>query len=535
VSALNASDLWRRVAEYENGIRFIGTDTDPRSSDDGVFIRHRDLLRAAAATARVLEGAGIRTKERVLISARTCPEFAIAWFALMLMGAVPVPVPPCEVFVGKDVLAERVRPLLPYHRFFIADQSDVDELAGVSDIGELRMLVLSEIAKVGSSSPLDGFPEPAPDDEAFIQYTSGSTSRPKGIVITYGNILANVDGIRDALEVTSPDDVYISWLPLYHDMGLVGKLLNPVINGNSLILVPPQYFARRPLRFLKLLARYHAQYCAMPNFALEWILRADAAKPEPVDLSSLRWLGIGSEPVSCDALARFSERFREQGLGPNVLSPCYGLAEATLAVTISRPSRPFQATRHEGRQVPGNGPLVLHVEAKLAEDTAHVLVRGDSIAKHAYVDGEKVRIVDENGFYDTKDLGFFDADELVILGRADEMFIVNGANHFPYDLESVARAMPGSRVTRAACFQAKSASGTEVVLLIEARHNPQAHAGLEDAVRQHVFEHTGLRIERVVVVPQKTIPLTTSGKLRRRAARGLYEAGSIQTTVENVA
>jgi acyl-CoA synthetase (AMP-forming)/AMP-acid ligase II len=534
MSPLSPSELWRRVAEHENGIRFVGTE--PRSTDDeGTYVSYRDLLGAAAATARVLEKAGIGPKERVLISARTCPEFAISWFALMLLGAVPVPVPPCEVFVGKDVLGERVRPLLPYHRYFIADRSDADELAQATDLGALEVLVFSEVAKVGASEELRGFPVPAPDDEAFVQYTSGSTSRPKGIVITYANILSNVDAIRDALEVTSVNDVYISWLPLYHDMGLVGKLLNPVINGNPLVLVPPQYFARRPLRFLKLLAKYRARYCAMPNFALEWILRADAAKPEPVDLASLRWLGIGSEPVSCRALSLFSKRFRAQGLGPHVLSPCYGLAEATLAVTISRPSRAYHETRHAGGPVPGNGPLVRHVDAVVAPDGSRVLVRGASIAQHAYVDGEKVRIVDENGFYDTKDVGYFDGDELVLLGRADEMFILNGTNYFPYDIESIARSLPNSGVTRAVCFEAKTENGAEVVLLVETRPGARAHAGLLDSLREHLFERSGLRIERIVAVPQKTIPLTTSGKLRRRTARGMYETGSIPTSVENVA
>lgn len=524
---MTLDDLWSRLeAQTTRGIRFVGLQ--PGAADD--FRSYAALFeRARAATAR-LASEGVGHGERVLISARTGPEFVVSWLGLMLRGAVPVPVPPSEVFAGGDVLAERVRPLLPFHRFFVADSSDVAMIRAQPEAEALRVLALEDVAREAAGRGETPEP-PRPEAAAFVQYTSGSTSRPRGIVISYRNLLANVNAIARALPGDSDAISFASWLPLYHDMGLVGKLLHAIVRGVNLTLTPPQHFARRPLRFLQLIEEHRATHVAMPNFALEWLLRAHASKPLAVDLSSLSWWGVGSEPVSCETLRRFCMHFAPYGLRAGVLGPCYGLAEATLAVSLSHAARPYCETVHEGRCWPSAGPLVDGVEVRIdgapgAPGRLHI--RGETVAQHAYVDGDKVPLVDAQGWYDTKDVALHVNDQLVILGRSDEMFLLNGQNHFPYDIERVVNSLPELETVRCVCFALAREGGSEIMLIAEQRGKPDALLPeLEQRIRAAVFERVGLRIERVVFVPPSSIPVTTSGKLRRAHARELFARGEL--------
>jgi acyl-CoA synthetase (AMP-forming)/AMP-acid ligase II len=346
-------------------------------------------------------------------------------------------------------------------------------------------------------------------------------------------------------------DSFVSWLPLYHDMGLVGKLMNSLLTGTTLVLVPPAFFAWRPMRFMRLVHQHRASFCAMPNFALEWILRMfektldkspELSEDRQLDLGSLRWLGVGSEPVNARTLRRFTETFAPLGLRPEVVAPCYGLAEATLAVTLCGSAATWRPTTVDACQYVTNGTLVDDVELKIEPSdeapagAGRILIRGPSISAHAYVAGRRVNTLDAEGYYDTRDLGFLLDGQLVVLGRADEMMIVNGANYFPYDIEAVARESLGLAGVRAACFAIAGPAPSDprpdgaapvgrprVVLLIEGRGlQPETGDRVAHTVRGEVLSRLGLALDEVLVVPARTIPVTTSGKIRRRAARDVY-------------
>ena len=381
------------------------------------------------------------------------------------------------------------------------------------------------------------------DDDAFIQYTSGSTGQPKGTVISVRNLFTNVSAITEALRVRPAHDTFISWLPFYHDMGLVGMLLTCTLSTTPLVLVSPQTFATRPRRFLKLLQDVQATHCVMPNFALEWILRSlERPGQDPIRLDSIRWFGVGSEPIAPETLRRFQREMARHGLAATALSPSYGLAEATLAVSCSSPDSPFQISEHLGQEVPCVGPLVrgfdVKIEPRDGDGPAGMIeIRGDSVSRYAYVGNAKIDRLDSEGFYATGDIGFFHGDELVILGRADEMFIINGVNYFPYDIEMIVRGLPGVAKRRVACFGVRedhqsSASPSRVVVLYESQQLPRETVlKNEELIRAAVLGKAGVQVETIIAVRNGTIPVTTSGKIQRRKAKTLYVAGAFAQNI----
>lgn len=540
-----SEDMWQRIANTsDRGISIYSEETSN-------FERYTysDLMAYAAEAAVALESLGIGWREKVLITAHTTPSFIITWLGLMLVGATPVPLPPKKTLAGEGAFKQRIQPLLEHHRFFLCgneDESDIQEAraAGGQSLSVIRMEEVTDGLELESGRKLlrglmeRGFNSRGRqlelEDDVFIQYTSGSTGQPKGTVITLRNLLANVRAIAEAVHIVPEHDTFLSWLPLYHDMGLVGMLLNCTINTTSLVMMPPTLFIRRPLAILKLAGMFKATHCVMPNFALEWILRALAvsSQPERFQLNTLKWFGVGSEPISPETLRRFQEAMEPHGLNPLALSPCYGMAEATLAVSVSQPGMPYKLSKHLDQVVPCSGPLVRGFEVKIVPfegsgNTGVIKIRGESVSRHAYVGAERIDRLDGDGFHDTHDIGFFHEGELVILGRSDEMFIVNGMNCFPYDLEMAVRALPGVSQRRVACFGVPQPSGRcRIVILYEARdlsetdrrHNAQR-------IREEILNKTGLYVDEILAVQPKAIPVTTSGKIQRKKALALYQAG----------
>ena len=527
-------EAWRVVADAT--ARGITIDTS--GAGDFQCYSYGELVALSAQAATALRRRGVGRRDQVLISAVTSPAFIVTWIALMRMGAVPVPLPPKETLAGENVFRQRIEPLLRHHRFYVCREADAAGLP-TSTPGEVVIVRLEDIEAEMGAARTSSAPEPDDwpdlDDEAFIQYTSGSTGRPKGTVITYKNLFANLRAIRAGLQLDPARETFASWLPLYHDMGLVGKLLNSLFHTASLVLVPPQAFVKDPLGFLQVLGRFRAQHCSMPNFALDWILRAIAAgRRADMRLDAVKWFGVGSEPIHPGTLRRFRDTMAEWGLSPAALSPCYGMAEATLAVSVSRPDAAFSITQHQGVDVPCVGPLLPGFEVRI-EPTEGVVgagrikVRGESVSRYAYVDAERIMRLDEEGFHDTGDIGLFAGDELVILGRADEMFIVNGANYFPYDIEDVVRSIPELGCRRATCFglpDPQPGVRPRVVIVYEVKGGgPADRERFEDAIRTEVLSRVGLLVDEILAVRLKTVPVTTSGKIQRRRAMELYTTG----------
>jgi fatty-acyl-CoA synthase len=494
------------------------------------FRSYAQLCRDAGPLAAAMAADGVRAGDKVLICAETTPQFPALWLALLWLGATPVPMPPSYALMGQYTFVERVRGIIRHFNHYYCNPDEAKILRELAAAESATVLVrpLPELY-AGADEHFGVFPPRASipsDAHAFVQFTSGSTKAPKGILVTYRNLFANVAAIVNRLDARE-GDTWISWLPLYHDMGLVGKFLSTMINGLGLVLMSPQAFSRRPLQFLAVAEQFRCTVCSMPNFSYEWIIkRMGSAREHTFSLRHFRWMGVGAEPINPATMIEFERAMAPYGLGDGVLAPCYGLAEATLAATLASPGERYALSEYEGEQKITCGRAVEGMEIDVSGGS--VRLRGESIARNALVDGIETSLLDADGFYDTRDLAYFDGDRLVVLGRADEMFIVNGENYFPYDLESAARDVDGVLKRRAICFQtAATVQGpAQLVLLYESLPMGEDEAEtVEATIRAEILRHTGLNVDVVMGVPARSIPVTPSGKLQRLRARQLFLEG----------
>ena len=526
------SGVWDALARCRDRGMYIFDD----NTREMVYRSYQDVFDGAGQLAATLARLGVRRGDRVLLCAATQVNFPSLWLALVWLGATCVPVPPRAALVGQYTFRERLRGIIHCFPFYLCDD---DERAEVLEIAaetaaSTRIVAFSELYR-NSATPLPLPERVSPDvkDIAFVQFTSGSTKAPKGILITYSNLFAGVHAIWSRLRTEPDTERGISWLPLYHDMGLVG-FLGCLLTQTELVMMSPQAFAKRPLNLLSLIGEYRTSMCSMPNFALEWILRRLSASPNhQYSLDSMKWIGVGAEPVNPATLDRFERALRAHGLREGVLSPCYGLAEATLGVSIAALGEGYDLFEHAGRSYPTAGRLLTGMEVCLAPQEGNsafgrILIRGESVARQALVGGEVVDLLDEDGYYDTKDIGTVAGPHLVVLGRADEMFIVNGENYFPNDIESVVRTVAGVMRNRVACFYIERGPQHtgEIVILYESRPlSLDDEDSLTSEIERQVRSHLGLSAVTIRGVPPKTIPVTPSGKIQRLRARQLYLEG----------
>lgn len=411
------------------------------------------------------------------------------------------------------------------------------------------------------------------DDLAFLQYTSGSTGDPKGVMVSHGNLMANQAAIGDAFQTTI-DDVCVNWLPMYHDMGLIGTVLHPLWRGFPSILMAPTAFIREPLRWLELLSEYRGTVGGGPNFGFEYcVQRASADRLSHLDLSSWRIAFSGAEPIRAGTLQRFSDTFSVQGFRHTAFFPCYGMAEATLFISGEQPNaEPFvklvdQEALELGNACPalaGGRSLALvgcgqvRTDHKLAivdpqsckplpdGRVGEIWFRGASIAKgywgqetlsqevfEAQLDGQPGET-----FLRTGDLGFCEGNELFITGRLKDLIIIRGRNYYPQDIEMAAeRAFPGMRAGCGAAFSLRIDQQEQVVIVQEVSRTAMRRidfAAAIQAVRRAVGEQHALQLHRVVLVRQGGVPKTTSGKVRRRATKQAFLDGTLPILQESM-
>jgi acyl carrier protein len=529
--------------------------------DGGQEISYGKLLERASLVAAGLRAGGLKRNETVAIMLPTGADFFYAFFGVMLAGGIAVPIyPPAranqiEEYVNRQVLILRnaeVRFLISFDQVRAAAQ--IMRLKLPSLIGVTTVAALSERGRAAA------VPREAAADTFFIQYTSGSTGNPKGVVLSHANVLANVRGIGWAVKAR-PDDVVVSWLPLYHDMGLIGSWLFSVYHGFPITVMSPLAFLSRPERWLWALSDSGGTLCPAPNFSYELCARkiSDEAL-EGVNLSRWRIAINAGEPVLPDTLERFAERFRPYGFRAEAYVPCYGLAESSVALTfppIDR--RPVIDTirrdvfEKEGRAVPagdGDGAVLRFVangkalpdhEVRLVDDQgadvpdrvqARVLFRGPSKTAGYFRNPEATAAVTtRDGWMDSGDLGYRAGGEIYITGRLKDCIIKAGHNIIPQEVEMAAAEVPGVRRGCVAAFgSADAASGTERLIVV-AETRVTATRELE-AVRKAVVEAVdakcGLPPDHVELVPPHSVPKTSSGKIRRNETRSLYEAGTLR-------
>ena len=529
-------------------------------------LTYAGLLAGARRVAAGLQARGLEVGEAVAIMLPTQLEYLESFFGVLLAGGVPVPIyPPARRSQIEDhfrrhalILANaRVRWLITFDRAKQLSRlltSQVDGLQGVISVGDR-----------GEADVPEREVTPREDDIAFLQYTSGSTGNPKGVVLTHRNVLASLGSMREALAVT-PDDVFVSWLPLYHDMGLIGAWMGALYYGFPLVLMSPLAFLARPVRWLRAIQAYRATVSGGPNFAYELCLRRiDDEALEGLDLGSWRIAFNGAEPVSPHTLERFAGRFSAHGFDRRALMPVYGLAEATLGVAFTpvgrgpRYDRVERAAMQDERRArpaePADSGALTFVSCGVpipgfevravddagretsAREVGRLQFRGPSTTAGYLRNPQATQALFDDDWLDSGDLGYVAGGEIYISGRAKDVIIRAGRNLYPYELEEAVADVDGVRRGCVAVFGSGDAtSGTErLVVLAETRESdPAKRDRMVAAIEATTVERLGSPPDEVVLAPPHTVLKTSSGKLRRSAIRDLFERGRLRPQARSV-
>lgn len=517
-------------------------------------LSYAELRRRALASAQRLHGLGLRRGERVALIAETNPEFMEFFYACQYGGYVPVPLPITINLGNRTNYVERL------HRLLRSCQAAV-AIAPQEFLSFLREAAAGlALRLVGSPQELNALdlppdmPQPSgPNDIAYLQYTSGSTRFPRGVVITQKAVMANLAGIVGPGLAVRPGDRCISWLPFYHDMGLVGFVLGPLASQLSVDYLGTRDFAMRPRQWLALLSNNRGTIAFSPPFGYDLCARrVHQAEISRYDLSSWRVAGVGAETIHAETLERFADFMAPAGFNRRAFLPCYGLAESSLAVTFA-PLDQGVSVDHVGRRtleghltatavahhngagervssfvncglpLPGHEVMVRDADGSPLPQrhVGIVSVRGPSLMSGYFHDAASTcEAFRANGWLDTGDLGYLTEEGLFITGRHKDLIIVNGRNIWPQDMERLAEEQPEVRIGDVTAFVAPHPDGGEhVVMLVQCRLTEDGRRNDLVSRLQHMI-HSEFGINcRIELVPPKTLPRTSSGKLSRSEAR----------------
>ena len=570
---------YRATHDAERTHLLITEETEGK--ERSVTLTFGELYAAAQRCAAELARRGVPAGGRVALMLPTSRAFFVSYAGILLAGAIPVPIYP-------PFRADRIEE-------YASRQSAILKNAGVcllltfrqaEAVARLLKPRVHSLAEVADAEKLidaaDKAPPPSPgalplhltgsrvrkaSDIALLQYTSGSTGDPKGVVLTHANLLANIRAIGEVVEL-GPGDVGVSWLPLYHDMGLIGAWLTLLHFGVPLAVMSPLAFLTRPERWLKAFQKYGGTITAAPNFAYELCVRKIADKDiQGLDLSKLRAALNGAEPVNPDTLDRFAERFAPYGFRREAQLPVYGLAEASLAVTfpplhrgplvdrIERetfasqgravPARTDDATAiafvSSGRPIPKHEVRIVDASGKEVSDRTEGFLwfRGASATSGYYQNAEATEKLlpmgpaasdGEYAWVNSGDRAYRADGEIYVTGRVKDIIIKGGRNLYPHEVEELAARAEGIRKGCIVAFgQKDEASGTEKLIVVaESREREAARrAAIVAAVTEQVSQGLGLPPDRVELIPPGSIPKTSSGKLRREETKQLYLAGKL--------
>ena len=542
-----------------------GERTELRQSQGEVEALSRRV--AAGLAARLPRGA------RALLLLPQGPEFPLAFLGSLRAGVVAVPTNPPGLRrpeARSEALVQDARAAAVVTSAKVLARKD-DVVARAPGLGRPEWITIEELLEQPADAPAP--PRPRPDDLAVLQYTSGSTGAPKGVAVTHANLVCNAALMRACLG-SGPNSVFVSWLPFHHDMGLMGKLVQTLLDGARCVFLTPAHFLERPLRWLEAVSAHRGTITGVPNFALDLCARraADGEALEGLDLASVERLFCGSEPVRAETLARFAEAFAPCGLRREVLKPAYGLAEATLVVSFSRGERPPRVLVAERAALDGAGRLALAAEGARAGTTKTLVSCGapadgldvrivDPASARALPDGElgEVWVAGENvarGYWErpeeseavfgacladgsgpylrTGDLAVRHAGELWVAGRLKDLIVLRGENVPPQDVESACvDAHPALRAEGAAAFGADlEGTGGETEERLVLVHELRRPGGGDceqvcAALRAAVARALELDVAAIALLPPGALPKTTSGKVKRREARARFEAGTL--------
>ena len=526
---------------------------------DEKSLTYRALWDGALLYAARLVEAGVTPGQTVAIMLPTCREYLFCFYGVLLAGGIPVPLyPPARLATIEDHMTRHIGILKSAGASIMVTIPEAKALAWLlrAQVESLRaVLVPADFSGPAAAfTPVRG----TGGQIGFLQYTSGSTGNPKGVVLTHANLLANVKAMGKAARATT-EDVFVSWLPLYHDMGLIGGCFATMYLGFPVVLMSPLAFLSRPSQWLRAIHRHRGTISGGPNFSYELCLRRIPDEElEGLDLGSWRFAFNGAEPVSADTLAAFEERFSRWNFRKNVIAPVYGLAEASVGLAFTPPGEPWQVDlidrdwlSRTGEALPArpNDPSPLKLVSCGASIPDHDLrvvdagglelpdrsegqlqFRGPSATGGYYRNPEATKGLFDGEWVNTGDRAYLSEGNLYITGREKDVIIRGGRNIGPYELEEAVGGVAGIRRGCVAVFGSMdAASGTErVVVLAETREvDPSRHAEVRRRINELAVSLIGAPVDDVVLAPPHTVPKTSSGKIRRLAARDYYERGPL--------
>ncbi|MHB2019339.1 MAG: AMP-binding protein [Candidatus Xenobia bacterium] len=513
-----------------------------RADGDEVPLRYDELWEQSRRAAFQLQAAGIRAGDRVALMLPTSLEYFYAFSSALLLGAAVVPLYPPFRLDRLEEFGRRQAQLLRHARTRLLVTTRA--LRSIADLIARPTLILDPAAPLLEAGPIDA------EAPALVQYTSGSTAMPKGVVLSHRNLLVNIRAIGEAAAFCS-EDVMVSWLPLYHDMGLIGSWMCSLYYGMPLALMGPERFLFHPDRWVWAIHRFGGTISPNPNFAYEMAARLPEEATEGLNLASWRLAMNGAEPVQAATIDRFTSRYARHGFRPEAMYPVYGLAENSLAVSFSRlGERPRidvidrEQLEQHGRAVPasdglsmvGCGKPLPGVEVRIADASGKTLpertqgrvwFRSRSTMQGYLHNPEASReVMRADGWLDSGDLGYLAEGDLVLCGRARDLIIRGGRNMHPQEIEEVARAVPGVRPGGIAAFGVEGQGTEAVVVVVETREG--ARAAVTAAVGRQILDALGFAPDAVVAVAPGCVPRTSSGKVRRGACRELYLSGRLE-------
>ena len=537
--------------------------------DDQRALSFVELRRRALRLLGALQRKGLKAGDALILFVNDNERFLEMFWAGVLGGIVPVPI---AVGASDEHRRKLFRVFAQFDRAWIF--SDVrtlermDAFAAAQGLSGEHARMQPQILQAGG---LDVTGDPGrehastADDIAFIQYSSGSTRDPKGVVLTHRNITANIASIHSAAKF-SDRDVALSWMPLTHDMGLIGFHLHMVAGGLTHAVMRTELFARRPLLWLAKATELRASILCSPNFGYQHYLRQyEAKRPQGLDLSAVRLVFNGAEPISAELCLRFLDTMQPHGLRTQTMFAVYGLAEASLAVTFPQPGAPLGVVHLDRaalsvaqpvRQLPAEAPQaaalvrlgtpVPGTQVRIADDTraavpdgslGHVLIRGDNVTRGYFRDEAATSAaISGDGWLDTGDLGVIVEGELVIAGRTKDVIFVSGQNWYPHDLEGIAEQVAGVETNKVVAVGARAAQGgggEDLVVFVLHRGDVAEFAPTARQLRRVLNQQTGLEVAHVL--PVTRIPKTTSGKLQRHVLARAFENGEFDAVLADLA
>jgi fatty-acyl-CoA synthase len=537
---------------HHKGYTFLDNDLAPSAWS------FADLAAEAKRRGAALKARGLQKGDRLAIIVPEPEDFILSFLGAVTAGVVPVPMYPPLALGRLDSYVDSAASIMKTAgaKMLLTTKQIAPILWSLTArVPTLTDLVLTEKLKAEASTmPAHTGVTITPDDVCFLQFTSGSTAAPKGVMVTHRGLAANSRAIMiDGLKSHGDRDRGVSWLPLYHDMGLIGFVIAPLFTEVPVVFMPTLVFVKRPGSWMETVAKYRGTITFGPNFAFGLAAkRAHKSAAGSLDLSCLRVVGCGAEPINAETMRTFVETFKPMGLSENALMPCYGMAEATLAMAFDDLSSPMKTIRIDraryeaenvaervhngaahielvscGRTFPGHELAIMGDDGRLLSEghVGEIVFRGPSMTAGYFENHQATRDLLKGGWLHTGDLGFMVDDQVFISGRQKDLIILNGRNYHPQAIEWIVEQTDGVRKGNVVAFSTIGQDTERLIVVAESTALDQER--VKASVSAQLKASLGLAAQEVILVPRGAIPKTSSGKLQRRKTKFQYESGSL--------